>query len=211
MKFENDQMNDFLGKLASNSPVPGGGGAAALTSALSVALSSMVFNLTIGKKSYDNLNKEEQDKVQNSLDCATLKLKEFQQFINKDGEAFLALMESYKLPKETEEDKEERRKRILEGLNNAMMVPFTLMKETVQFMEHILNAARFGNPNVISDAGVSAILAKASVESSYLNVMINLKSLKDANKEIVEQESKALLAKAENIKNEIMTIVYDKL
>ena len=98
MKFENDQMNDFLGKLASNSPVPGGGGAAALTSALSVALSSMVFNLTIGKKSYDNLNKEEQDKVQNSLDYCYLKVKEFQQFINKDGEAF-SLMESYKLPK----------------------------------------------------------------------------------------------------------------
>lgn len=211
MGYEKDQINEFLAKLASSSPVPGGGGAAAISSALSAALSSMVFNLTIGKKSFDNLNQEEQVKVKGALEEATLKLEEFQQFINKDGEAFSALMEGYKLPKATEEEKEHRSKKITEGLHNAMMVPYRLMKETVNFMDHILTAAKFGNQNVISDAGVSAILAKAAVESCVLNVIVNLKALKDENNEAVEQECRDLLDKAEDLKCEIMKIVYERL
>lgn len=211
MEFEKEQISDFLSKLASSSPVPGGGGAAAISSALSAALSSMVFNLTIGKKAYDNLNREEQDKVEKALESATLKLKDFQQFINKDGDAFSALMQGYKLPKDNEGEKEYRRKMISEGLRNAMTVPYSLMKETVEFMEHILTAARFGNSNVISDAGVSAILAKAAVESCVLNVMVNLKALKEENNEALVEECKTLLDKSESLKNEIMTIVYERL
>ncbi|NLM34414.1 MAG: cyclodeaminase/cyclohydrolase family protein [Clostridiales bacterium] len=211
MGFEKDQINDFLSKLASSSPVPGGGGAAALSSALSAALSSMVFNLTIGKKAYDNLHKDEQEMVNKALEFVTLKLEEFQQYINKDGEAFSTLMQSYKLPKNSEEEKEHRSKMIAEGLHNSMKVPYSLMKETVEFMDHILTAAKFGNSNVISDAGVSAILAKAAVESCFLNVMVNLKALKEESNEKVEQECKELLEKAENMKNEIMKIVYERL
>ncbi|NLZ48456.1 MAG: cyclodeaminase/cyclohydrolase family protein [Clostridiales bacterium] len=211
MGFEKDQISDFLAKLASSSAVPGGGGAAALASALSAALNSMVFNLTIGKKGYDNLNKEEQENVEKALEYSTLKLQDFQKFINKDGEAFSTLMESYRLPKNSDEEKEHRRKMISEGLYNAMMVPYSLMKETVELMEHILTAAKFGNSNVISDAGVSAMLAYSAVESCMLNVMINYKALKDEKYKEVENESIALVFKAENLKNEIMNIVYEKI
>ena len=45
-------LNDFSLELASSSPAPGGGSASAVAGALAASLSSMVANLTIGKKGY---------------------------------------------------------------------------------------------------------------------------------------------------------------
>ena len=45
-------IKDFLDDLASKSPTPGGGSAAALCGAVAASLVSMVCNLTMGKKKY---------------------------------------------------------------------------------------------------------------------------------------------------------------
>jgi formiminotetrahydrofolate cyclodeaminase len=210
MDFKNDSIYDFVDKLSSSSPVPGGGGAAALTAALSAALGSMVFNLTVGKKAYEALDMEKQQKVKDALALCNTKFKEFLEFINKDGEAFLGLMEAYKLPKTTEEDKQMREKSVQMGLFNAMLVPYHLAEETVKFMDYIAIAAEYGNANVISDAGVAAILANSTVESCVLNVMINVKFIKEDITGVVEN-CKTLMQKAEELKGIIMGQVYSKI
>ncbi len=49
---------DFLSRLASKAPAPGGGGAAALVGAAGVALGNMVGDLTTGKKKYAAVEEE---------------------------------------------------------------------------------------------------------------------------------------------------------
>ena len=210
MDFKNDNLFEFTNKLASNSPVPGGGGAAALTAALSSALSSMVFNLTIGKKAYENFSEEIKEGVKEALDNCTVKTQEFLQYINTDGEAFLTLMDAYKLPKTEGEDTAIRESAIQQGLYNSMLVPYQLAVEMVNFMENITLAAEYGNKNVISDAGVSAILAYSTVESCILNVMVNVKFIKGDMESIIENCRK-LQKKAEVLKSEIMRKVYERI
>lgn len=210
MEFKNDTIYDFVDKLASSSPVPGGGGAAALTAALSSALGSMVFNLTIGKKAYEVLDGETQRRLDDALLQCNTKFKEFLEYIDKDGEAFSGLMKAYKLPKATEEEVMTREKNIQDGLVNAMMVPYRLAEETVNLMDYILIAAKYGNPNVISDAGVAAILACSTVESCILNVRINIKLIKENMPGII-YSCNTLRERAEELKRAIMDEVNSKI
>ena len=50
--YINLSCKEFSEILASKSPVPGGGGAAAMLGALGTALCEMAANLTVGKKKY---------------------------------------------------------------------------------------------------------------------------------------------------------------
>ncbi|QAA32019.1 cyclodeaminase/cyclohydrolase family protein [Clostridium manihotivorum] len=211
MDFKDKTIIDFVNELSSNSPVPGGGGAAALVGSLSAALSNMVFNLSINKKAFTTLKDNEQRSVIDALDVCERKAKEFLDFIDKDGEAFSTLMKAYKMPKDSEEALKVREKTIQEGLKSAMQVPLDLLKNLVAMMSYIDIAATYGNANVISDAGVSAILAYAAIESSVLNVMVNLNFINEINKDEVIKTCTDLLDKSEKLKKEIMLKVYNKI
>ncbi|MBK1811041.1 cyclodeaminase/cyclohydrolase family protein [Clostridium sp. YIM B02505] len=211
MYFKDKSINDFIYELSSSSPVPGGGGAAAVSASLSTALSSMVFNLTVNKKAFASLSDDEKGTVLAAMECCQKKTEDCLSFIDKDGEAFSSLMSAYKLPKDTEENLSIRQEQIQAGLQNAMLVPLNLAKELVAVMEHIKTAAMYGNSNVISDAGVSAILAYASIESSILNVMVNLKFIESEDINQIKEDCNNMLRKAEELKQTIMTLVYEKL
>ncbi|GKU23948.1 cyclodeaminase/cyclohydrolase family protein [Clostridium folliculivorans] len=211
MHFKDKSINDFIDELSSSSPVPGGGGAAAVSASLSTALSNMVFNLTVNKKAFASVSENEKDTVFAAMEYCKKKTEDFLSFIDKDGEAFSSLMLAYKLPKDTEENLTIRQEQIQSGLQNAMLVPLNLAKELVAVMEHIKTAAMYGNTNVISDAGVSAILAYASIESSILNVMVNLKFIESDDTNQIKEDCSNLLKKAEELKKVIMTLVYEKL
>ena len=169
------KVNSFLSELASSSPAPGGGSVAALSGALGAALSSMVCNLTIGKEKYVNV----QDEIKDVLKKSEQLRKELTKLIDKDTEAFNDVMKAFKLPKETDKDKEIRSKAIQDGYKTAASVPL----ETAETCEKILDLAKIvaekGNQSSITDAAISAIMAKAGVEGAILNVKINLGSIKD--------------------------------
>jgi len=168
-------VKGFLSELASSSPAPGGGSVAALAGSLGAALSSMVCNLTIGKEKYVSVEDEIKDVLRGSekLRFKLIKL------IDKDTEAFNDVIKAFKMPKETEGQKEERKKAIQNGYKKAAMVPF----ETAKLCEEILDLAKTvaekGNQSSITDAAVSALMSQAGVESAILNVKINLGSIKD--------------------------------
>lgn len=62
MKFCDESIKQFLEELGSDLSAPGGGSVAGLIAALSGALrDSMVYSLTVGKKSYINLQDSEKD------------------------------------------------------------------------------------------------------------------------------------------------------
>lgn len=206
------RIEEYINKLSSNSPTPGGGSAAALVAALSSSLTSMVFNLTIGKKVYNDLDMEEKQKVDNALKASNEYNNLLLEFMDKDGEAFISLITAFKLTKDTEEEIRVRSLEISKGYDNALKVPFNLAEESLKFYSNVLIAAVYGSKNVISDAGVASILLYATIESSVLNVRINLSGIEDkVYREKVDNRCSKILEEALKFKNEIGKIVGSKI
>jgi len=202
------KVNNFLSELASNSPAPGGGSVAALAGSLGAALSSMVCNLTIGKEKYADVQSEIKDTLKKSEQLR----KELIKLIDEDTEAFNDVMKAFKMPKETEEQKNKRSKAIQEGYKTAAKIPLKTARTCEKILDVALIAAEKGNQNSITDSAVSALMANAGVQSAILNVEINLGSIK--HEDFVNKISKELetIKKNSNKKaKEIVEIVYKKL
>ncbi len=198
-------LKDFLEKTASSSPVPGGGSVAALSASLASSLTEMVANLTIGKKSYEDVEKD----MKEVLNTASEYRKKFIDDIDKDSDAFNKVMDAFKMPKNTDEEKSERKKAIQEGLKTAAVVPLEVAEDAFKTMDLALEVVEKGNKNAVTDGAVAAMMARTAVLSALYNVKINLGSIKDeefanelrekVNKletEVVEKE-KMILSKVE--------------
>lgn len=192
-------LEEFSKATASNEAVPGGGSVAAYSGALAAALSSMVANLTIGKKNYQ----EVEDEMKEILEKAENIRKNMLDNINKDCEAFEGVMEGFQLPKNTEKEKELRNKKIQKELLVASRVPLEIAQEAYEIMPLAEKIVEKGNKNAVTDGLVSAMLARTAVLSALLNVKINLGSIKDKKyventKNIVmELEDKAITKERE--------------
>jgi methenyltetrahydrofolate cyclohydrolase len=169
-------VTQFLDELASNSPAPGGGSVAALAGAAGAALTSMVCNLTIGKKKYADV----QDQMKLVVEQTELLRRELTQLINKDTEAFNAVMAAFGLPKGTEQEQASRSAAIQEATKAATLVPLSVMRTCEKALFHTRTVAQKGNKNSASDAGVAALLLQAGCAGAALNVRINLGGLNDA-------------------------------
>lgn len=209
---KNLTIKDYINKLSSKDAVPGGGSAAALGASISSALTSMVFNLTVGKKAFEDYSEEEKEMIYNVSEKIKTYNEELLEMMDKDGEAFQSVMDAFKLPKETEEQKQIRKNYIDKGYKNALEAPLNLANKCMELYECVFIAAKYGNKNVISDAGVGAIFLNAAIESAILNVNINLSGIKDEKyKKCVGNEIKKLLNNAANRKIEIMDMVERKM
>jgi len=168
-------VKGFLSELASSSPAPGGGSVAALAGALGSALSSMVCNLTIGKEKYNDV----QDEVKSALEKSEKLRRKLTTLIDEDTEAFNDVIKAFKMPKTTEKEKTKRAHAIQEGYKTAAKVPLETAKTCEKILDASMIVAEKGNKNSITDAAVSALMARAGAHSAILNVKINLGSIKD--------------------------------
>ncbi len=168
-------ITEFLDELASKSPAPGGGSVAALSGALGAALTSMVCNLTIGKEKYQDF----EETITLLLKKSETIRKTLTQLIDKDTEAFNEVMKAFKLPKDTTQQKEERKEIIQQAFKTAASIPLETARACLKVLDLTQVVAEKGNQNSISDAAVAALMAHAGVQSAVLNVKINLSSIKD--------------------------------
>lgn len=168
-------LNGFLDELASSAPAPGGGSVAALAGALGASLTSMVCNLTIGKKKYADVESDLKKILVRAEDLRG----QFTVLIDKDTAAFNKVMEAFGLPKDTEPQKALRAAAIKEATKEATLVPLEVMKHCIDALALAQEVASKGNANSISDAGVSALMLHAACEGAALNVKINLNALDD--------------------------------
>ncbi|HTP80443.1 MAG TPA: cyclodeaminase/cyclohydrolase family protein [Bacteroidota bacterium] len=174
MLIENS-VAGFIEEVASSSPAPGGGSVSALAGALGAALASMVCRLTIGKKKYA----EHEPAMKAALGkCEALRPK-IAALVEEDARAFDGVMRSFGMPKNTDQEKSERERKIEEATQAATLVPLRLMELCADAIELTKIAASNGNPNSISDAGVSALLLQAASSGAGLNVRINIGSIRD--------------------------------
>ncbi len=210
--LQNLNVKEFIDELSSNSPAPGGGSAAALSAALASALGSMVFNLTINKKAYNEYEEDIKNNILKSLEDTNSNKNEFLNLMDKDAEEFLELMAAFKLPKTSEEEKNLREIKIQEGYQKALEIPYKVANKAFELYKYIEIAAKYGNKNAISDAGVAALLVQTAVESAVLNVKINLSSIKDEEYKIeIEKQCKLIVEEGMIKKNSIIGIVNSKL
>ncbi len=201
-------LNTFLDELASSSPAPGGGSAAALAGALGAALTSMVCNLTLGKKKYADVEGD----LKKVLEQAEQLRAQFTELIDRDTQAFNKVMEAYALPKDSEPQKALRAAAVREATKEATLVPLEVMKHCIDALALAESVVSKGNTNSVSDAGVSALMLHAALEGAALNVRINLSALGD--QEFVgwkEDEVQSLRSTSAMMLEEIQSVVEDKL
>ncbi|WP_195987750.1 cyclodeaminase/cyclohydrolase family protein [Clostridium sp. D53t1_180928_C8] len=205
MNFKEYSIDKFLYELKTDLPSPGGGSTAALVSALAGALNSMVYSFTVDKKVFEKLDGYKKEKMRNLKNECENFINKSMFFMEKDRNTFTALMDCFKLPKETEEEKSYRSKTIREKTIEAMEAPLNLAKTALGFYENIEFAVEYGNKNLTSDAIVSAILLHSAIESAVVNVFVNYNSL--GNKEGYENipnECRKIIAESLSKKTEIV-------
>ena len=202
------KVTTFLDELASSSPAPGGGSVAALSGALGAALTSMVCNLTIGKKKYADVQGEMINVARQSEQLRQT----FTRLIDRDTVAFNKVMEAFGLPKDTEDQKALRSAAIEAATKEAALVPLEVMKHVIDALSLAKVAAEKGNVNSLSDAGVSALMLHAAAEGASLNVQINLGGIKDTEFVGWKSEEVLSLLKTSKMKTEeVMSIVRRKI
>jgi formiminotetrahydrofolate cyclodeaminase len=166
-------IKNYLDEISSNSPTPGGGNVSAFCGALSCGLGIMVCNLTIGKKKYADVENEIKE-ISTRLESYK---SDFLRLADEDNKAFEQVMDAFKLPKETEEEKKTRSAKIEEATIQAAVIPSNVLETCRSAIPLMKTVASKGNRNSASDAGVGAILLKTASEGAYLNVMTNCSSL----------------------------------
>ena len=168
-------IDEFLERLASGSPTPGGGSAAAIIGSMGAALISMVCNVTLGKKGCEAA---EADMLAVRAESERLRV-ELAAMVAEDVAAFDGLMAAYKLPKLSDEDKGRRAAAIQASLRRATEVPLDCARACAEVIRLARRAGEHGYRGVVSDAGVGVLAASSGARSAALNVFINVPALKD--------------------------------
>lgn len=204
----NQNLQEFADETASESPAPGGGSISAYVGALGISLGTMVANLSSHKKGWDKKWAAFSEWAEKGQDLKN----ELLQLVDKDTDAFNQIMNAFKLPKKSAQDKQARTLAIEAATKNAIEVPFKVMKCALASMEVIKAMAEIGNPASASDAGVGALCARTAVMGAFLNVKINAADLEDSifvtEKLILGQR---IVAQAQALESEILEIVEGKL
>ena len=204
MKLAELKTAEFVDLLASDAPAPGGGSAAALEGALGAALTAMVCGLTVGKKKYA----EFQELAESAQAKATDLKARFVDVMDRDTEAFNVVSAAFGMPKETDEEKAARSAAIQKGLEGCTKTPFEMMELAVETLELTASILGKSNDSAASDLGVSALSLRAAIQGAWLNVLINIGSLKDqALAEDYRAKGEALLAKALPLADQIYDTV----
>ena len=202
------KLSDFIDEVSRESPAPGGGSIAALAGALGASLSSMVSNLTANKRGTENIDGILNDAAEKAQEIKNALIKA----IDDDTNAFNAYMDARRLPQKTEEQKVVREAAMLDGLKEAVAVPFNTAQQSYKAIEIAEVVAKHGNPNSITDVGVGAQIAYTGVLGGIYNVLINLKDIKDDDfNNKMRNDCAELREKAQSKLNEVLSFVEDKL
>ena len=208
MKLAELKTAEFVDLLASDAPAPGGGSAAALEGALGAALTAMVCGLTVGKKKYAEFQELAEEAQKKATDLKA----RFVDVMDRDTEAFNVVSAAFGMPKATDEEKAARSAAIQEGLKGCTKTPFEMMELAVETLELTASILGKSNDSAASDLGVSALSLRAAIQGAWLNVLINIGSLKDtALAEDYRAKGEALLAKALPLADEIYSTVVSQM
>ena len=200
-------VRDFQAALASSSPTPGGGTAAAIALGQASALTVMVADLTLGKEKW-------QGGWEISERAMLLGVKIMSRsgiLADEDSDAFDEVMSSFKLPRETEQDKSQRKEAIKSATLKATEVPFETAELSLKLLQLLPELAMKGNANAVSDVGVAGLLASAACKGALFNVDINLSGLSEDSAIEIRESAPKIREEARILSRKIMDEVRDRL
>lgn len=201
-------LSEILRESASSAPTPGGGSVSGIAAAFAAAMAAMVGNLTIGKKKYKDVEAEVTVLRDKALDLMST----FEALVEEDISQFAKFMEAYRLPKNTQEEKQKREQVLQQALKGATETPLKVARACVELLDLVCKLAPIGNTMAISDAGVAAYLAEAGLRAVLLNVDINVPMIKD--QDFVAQarkEKEGLLEQASKLREKAVSIVSERM
>jgi len=175
MELTQKTCKEFAESLASKEAVPGGGGAAALTGALGVALASMVANFSKGKKKFLDVEERHAEILQRGEELRNRLL----ELIDEDAKNFLPLSKAYGIKAATDQEKAAKEEVLQAALKVAIDAPIKMVEcihESILIHEELLDIS---SKLIISDVGVGVMCLKAALYSAQLNVIININSISD--------------------------------
>ena len=195
----------FSDEVSRETPAPGGGSVSSYVGALGTSLAGMVANLSCNTRGWEN-----------KVEIFSAKAYEINQLrekllslVDEDAHSFNSIMEAYKLPKDSEENKKIRSKAIKDATLYAAQIPLNIMVESYNSYEIIEFLAKEGNQNSLSDSGVACLCVHTAIHGAYLNVRINLKDA-TGGEDIMKKADK-ILKDSHSKKEKIMKLVEDKL
>lgn len=199
---------EFLERLASADPTPGGGGASAYAGALAAATASMVGNLTVGKPKYAAV----EEGVRAALDRLAYLRERLLALVDEDARAFTPLGRAYRMPRATPEEAQARRVAVQDALGLACDVPIEIMRACAEVIEEADYLARHGSKLAVSDAGAAAVLARGALVSAAMNVYLNVESIEDAHRAArYRAEVDALVSAADERAGAVAALVMGEL
>ena len=200
-------LEQYRDALASDSPTPGGGTAAAVALSQGAALAIMVCNLTIGKERWE----KGWEAAQTCKRIAEPLLDRGYELAGEDAEAFDRVMAAFKMPKDTDELLLERKNTIRAETLNAAVVPMQTARLAYELLATLPALASTGNANAVTDVGVAGLLASAACKGALFNVEINLNSLPDEMAGELRSELDDLRKNCRDTAREIMHAVHDRM
>ncbi|MFW6364766.1 MAG: glutamate formimidoyltransferase [Bacteroidota bacterium] len=201
-------VSDFSDETASESPAPGGGSVSAYMGSLGAALGTMVANLSSHKRAWDDRWEEFSNWAEKGIALQA----ELTKLVDEDTEAFNKIMDAFRLPKQTDEEKKERQNAIQDATRNAILVPYRVMETAYKSLEVIKAMVEKGNPNSVTDAGVGALAVRSAVKGAFMNVKINSNDLDDkAFVDDIIEKGKEIERKTEEQEKEIIKLVEEKM
>jgi len=202
--FINGTIRDYVDRASSDAPTPGGGSVSALAGALGVSMGCMAANFTVGRKKFRKVEVQVRE-ILGRLDAARERLLDLTE---EDSRAYGTYEEARALPRKTDVQKQTRAAAIQRAMRGAMAVPLEVVRVARAVLDDLVGLADVANPYLISDVGVSAILAEAALRGAKLNVEINLAYLKD---EALVAETRRELAEARAGSAEALAAVSEKV
>jgi methenyltetrahydrofolate cyclohydrolase len=172
--LRDETIGDFLQKLAARSAVPGGGATAALHAAQAAALLAMTARYTGGPR-----HAEHAASISMIVSEADRLREAAADLIALDGEAFGAVAEAYRLPKDTDEQRSARSAAIAAAMVTASSPPSELIGVGTRLLELAELLQPVVNRTVIGDVAAAAEAIRACVATCRVNVVANLTGVTD--------------------------------
>ena len=195
--FLENKLKDYFEILSSKTPIPGGGSAVCCLASLSSSLINMVLNYTIGKKEYEKFQEELNKIKERNYEI----LKECTNFIEEDSRIYKKIDEAIKGKKDAEE--------YLKSSANLHLKICNYMFEIVDFCDILVEK---GNKNLISDTGISNIFAYSAFLGAKINILINLKYIKDNEfKEQIKNKIEEMEEKVKEKSKDINKKIVEKM
>ena len=200
-------LSEFQSELSSSAPTPGGGTACAVALGQAAALTKMVIELTLGKEKWQSgwIHAEAaNDKTEEILILAG-------KLAVQDSDAFDLVMDSFRMPKSSDDEKALRREKIRQATLHAAEVPYRTACLSLDLLKLLNNLATYGNANAASDVGVAGLLASAACKGALFNVDINLNSLPDEYGQSMRDSCPKILQECSVSAREIMQSVKKRI